>query len=521
MHNMKKSPLYISALCAGMALFGSLSDAASSDAATDNQPNIIFIMSDDHTSQAVGAYGGHLAELNPTPTIDRLADNGMRFDHVFTHNSICTPSRANILTGQYSRTNGVQILGQPLPPERQYLPIELKKAGYQTAAIGKWHLNAEPAAFDFYTVLPGQGDYFDPTFRVRGPKPWPENTIQKVGYHSSDAITELTLDWLGNERDPDRPFFLAHHYKAPHDMFDNAPRYDDYLADVTIPEPANLRQRPAGSVATEDKGSGMSKYARWRLGERIGVDTRLGDIAFFDTTYQTYLKRYLRCVKGVDDGVAQLLDYLETNDLLENTLIVYTGDQGFLLGEHDLMDKRWMYEESFRMPFIVHWPKAIQPGQTNDWLIDNTDFAPTLLEVAGVETPDYMQGKSFAAALHGEPMPDDWREAVYYRYWMHMAHNLEVPAHFGIRTDRYKLIFFYGIDFEGSGRPPKPPTPAAWEFYDLEKDPSEMINRYHEPAYQDIIAEMKVQLRDTREELNENDAAYPEIQFIIDRYWDQ
>jgi arylsulfatase A-like enzyme len=478
-------------------------------------------MSDDHTSQAIGAYGGHLAPLDPTPTIDRLAEGGLRFDRVFTHNSICTPSRANIFSGQYSQTNGVQILGQPLLPEKQHLPRELQKAGYQTAMIGKWHLRAEPTAFDHYCVLPGQGDYFDPTFRVQGPKPWPENTIQKVGQHSTDAITELSLDWLKNRRDPDRPFFLAHHYKAPHDMFDHAPRYDAYLADVTIPEPHNLREPLAGSVATVGKGSGMSKYARWRLGQRLGVDRRLDDAAFFDATYQTYLKRYLRCVKGVDDGIARLLDYLEAEDLLENTLIIYTGDQGFFLGEHNLMDKRWMYEEAFRMPFIMHWPRGIQAGQVNDWLISNTDFAPTLLELAGAEVPAAMQGQAFTAALSGQPQPADWRGAIYYRYWMHMAHNLEVPAHFGIRTDRYKLIFFYGIDFPGSGRPPTPQTPAAWEFYDLELDPSEMQNRYRDPAYQSIIADLKLQLRDLRTELNETDEAYPDIQFIINKHWDR
>jgi len=485
----------------------------------ESRPNIIFIMSDDHTTQAIGAYGSHLASLNPTPAIDRLANKGIRFDRVFCHNSICTPSRANILTGQYSQTNGVQILGQPLPPERQSLPIELKKAGYQTAMIGKWHLRAEPASFDYYTVLPGQGDYFDPTFRIQGSKPWPDNTLQKVGYHSTDAISELAIEWLDTKRDPDRPFFLAYQFKAPHDLFDNAPRYDNYLADMTIPEPENLREPLSGSIATKGKGAGMSKYSRWRLGQRLGVDIQLDDEAFFDATYQTYLKRYLRCVKGVDDAIAQLLNYLEANNLLENTLIVYTGDQGFFLGEHNLMDKRWMYEEALRMPFIVYWPKSVQAGQVNDWLISNTDFAPTLLEIAGAEVPDTMQGMSFAAALSGGAKPSDWREAIYYRYWMHMAHNLEVPAHFGIRTDRYKLIFFYGLDFEGSGRPPTPQTPAAWEFYDLEKDPTEMDNRNSDPEYETVIAEMKAQLRDLRDDLNETDTAYPDIEFIIDKHW--
>ena len=484
-----------------------------------SRPNIIYIMSDDHTRQAIGAYGSHLASLNPTPTIDRLAEHGMRFDNVFCHNAICTPSRANIITGQYSQTNGVQILGQGLPPEKQYLPIEMSKAGYQTAMIGKWHLREEPAAFDYYCVLPGQGDYFDTTFRVQGSKPWPDNTIQMLGMHSTDAITMQTLNWLENIRDPNRPFFLAHQYKAPHDMFENAPRYDSYLEDVTIPEPSNLREPLSGSVATKGKGAGMSRYSRWLLGERLGVDPNLEDDDYYDATYQTFLKRYLRCVKGVDDGIAQLLDYLERENLLDNTLIVYTGDQGYFLGEHDLMDKRWMYEEAMRMPLIIHWPKAVKCAQVNDWLINNTDFAPTLLEIAGANVPSYMQGKSFAKALLGEEKPADWREATYYRYWMHMAHNLEVPAHFGIRTDRYKLIFFYGIDFSDSGRPTTPQTPAAWEFYDLDKDPSEMHNQYGNPEYRTVIAEMKEQLKQLREELNESDEAYPEIQRIIDKYW--
>jgi len=483
------------------------------------RPNILFIMSDDHTAQAIGAYGGHLASLNPTPTIDRLAAHGMRFDRVFCHNSICTPSRANILTGQYSQSNGVLILGQPLPPERQHLPIELKKAGYQTAMIGKWHLRAEPAAFDYYCVLPGQGEYYDPTFRVRGDRPWPENTIQMTGTHSSDAITDFTLDWLQNKRDPDKPFFLKHHYKAPHDMFEPARRYDDYLADVTIPSPPN-RDTPIGnSVATRGMGAGLGKDSPWRLGERLGIDPSLEGDAYRDATYQTFVKRYLRCVKGVDDNLERLLSYLEENDLIENTIIIYTGDQGYWLGERDLMDKRWMYEESMRMPFIVHWPKGVQPQQTNDWLINNTDFAPTILELAGVEIPDYMQGRSFAAALRGEPRPDDWREVTYYRYWMHMAHNLRVPAHFGIRSDRYKLIFFYGVDIQ-SHRPLKAPTPAAWEFYDVVEDPNETTNLYDHPEYQEIISEMKNQLKATRIELNETDETFPNIQKVIDAHWD-
>jgi N-acetylglucosamine-6-sulfatase len=484
-----------------------------------SKPNILFIMSDDHTAQAIGAYGGHLADLNPTPTIDRLAAEGMRFDRVFCHNSICTPSRANILTGQYSQRNGVLILGQPLPPERQTLPIELKKAGYQTAVIGKWHLRAEPASFDYYCVLPGQGDYYDPTFRVRGDQPWPASTIQFKGAHSSDAITDLTLDWLKNERDPEKPFFLMHHYKAPHDMFDPAPRYDSYLAEVTIPSPHNRDEPIGNSAATQGMGAGLGKESPWRLGERLGIDPSLPGDAYRDATYQRFLKQYLRCVKGVDDNLQRLLEYLEANDLLENTVILYTGDQGYWLGERDLMDKRWMYEESMRMPFIVHWPKGLQPGQVNDWLINNTDFAPTILELAGAEIPESMQGRSFAGALRGEAQPADWREVTYYRYWMHMAHNLRVPAHFGIRSDCYKLIFFYGVDVK-SHREPMPSTPAAWEFYDLENDPHETTNLYEDPGHQELIAKMKQQLKDVRAELDETDVAHPQIQKVIDAHWD-
>lgn len=499
---------------------------ASRTAGAAEKPNILFIMSDDHTTQAFGVYGSRLAKLNPTPMIDSLAKNGMRFDRVYCNNSICTPSRASIITGQYPQTNGVLDLTDRLGPDRQFLPKEMKKAGYHTAMIGKWHLKVEPAAFDYYCVLPGQGSYYDPTFRARGEKAWPGNTIKAAGKHSSDAITDISLEWLKNGWDKDRPFFLMHHFKAPHDMFMNARRYDTYLEDVTIPEPDNLYDQPApgaGSVATRGEndslvhkiGAGVTKRcATWGLGRRLGVDTNLDDPEFGRETYQRYLKRYLRCVKGVDDNVKRLIDHLKNTGRLENTVIIYTGDQGFFLGEHDLMDKRWMYEEAFRMPFIVHYPKMVKAGSTNDWLINNTDFAPTILALAGVATPKYMQGHSFLNALAGDEKPDDWRTSLYYRYWMHMAHSLGTPAHFGIRNSRYKLIFFYG-----SGKDGRLTTPAAWEFYDLEKDPTEMKNEYANPAYKRIITDMKADMKRTREQLNETDERYPAIQKIINANW--
>lgn len=499
--------------------------------------NIIFIMSDDHTSQAIGAYGGRLAKLNPTPTIDRLAREGMLFENVFCTNSICTPSRANIMTGQYCQRNGVLDLGGSLPPEKHYLAIEMKKAGYTTAMIGKWHLKQEPANFDYYCVLPGQGKYHNPDFRVRGPQAWPKNTIKRQG-HSSDAITDLALEWL-DKRDKSRPFFLMHHFKAPHDMFDNAKRYDTYLEDVEIPEPDNLYDQPAegfGSVGTrgvDDNlihiiGSSISKrMTRRNMGQHMRVDKNLSDREYTHQAYQRYLKRYLRCVKGVDDNLKRLFDYLKKNGMFDKTVILYTGDQGFFLGEHDYIDKRWMYDEAMRMPFIVRYPKTVKPGSRNDWMINNTDFAPTMLELAGANVPAYMQGRSFAGALRSKARPADWRKATYYRYWMHMAHGHNNPAHFGIRTERYKLIFFYGCDFTEPSKAAKhggnryfPNTPPAWEFYDLKEDLREMRNQYGDPKYASVIAGLKKELKRVRRELKETDANYPHIQKIIDAHWD-
>ncbi len=486
--------------------------------ADERKPNVLFIMSDDHTTQAVGAYGSRLAALNPTPNIDSLARGGMRFDRVFCNNSICVPSRASIITGQYPQTNGITVLGGKIPPERQYLAIAMKQAGYQTAMVGKWHLSAEPAAFDYYCVLPGQGKYFDPMFRVRGDQPWPRNTISKAGQHSSDAVTDISLEWLKNGWDRDRPFFLMHHFKAPHDMFQNAKRYDSYLDDVEVPEPGNLHNQPAagfGSVATREFGAGVTKaHASWGLARKLGVDPALPEPEHGRLAYQKYLKRYLRCVKGVDDNVKRLLDHLAETGELDKTIIMYTGDQGFFLGEHDFMDKRWMYEESLRMPFLVHYPPTIKAGSVNNWLINNTDFAPTILDLAGVKPLDYMQGRSFAAAVQGQPKPADWRQVTYYRYWMHMAHSLRVPAHFGVRGERYKLIFFYGCSPTGKGN-----TPPAWEFYDLEQDPHEMHNEYANPEYAQIVADLKGQLEEAREQLDETDRDYPAIQEIIDAHW--
>ncbi len=501
------------------------------------QPNIIFIMSDDHTSQAIGAYGGRLQALNPTPTIDKLAAEGILFENAFCNNSICTPSRASIITGQYSQTNGVLDLDIPLPIAKQYLPQELRKLGYSTAIIGKWHLHNEPVAFDYYNVLPGQGKYFNPSFREKGKGEWPENKVEHKG-HSTDIITDITIDYLKN-RDTSKPFFVMHHYKAPHDMFEFAPRYEQYLADVKIPEPESMYSQPDfGSEGTRGRNDSLLNYIGTSVSDRnimrnyvqmLLHDTISGPEAT-SVSYQEYLKRYLRCVKGIDDNLARLFQFLKDEGLWENTVIIYTGDQGMMLGEHDYQDKRWMYDESMRMPFIVHYPKIIKAGERTDLLINNTDFAPTMIELAGGIAPKYMQGMSFIKTLEGKE-ESNWRKASYYRYWMHIIHHY-VPAHFGLRTKEYKLLFYYGKhylpaaefdkyywadQYEGIDRE----TPPAWEFYDLRKDPKELVNRYNDPDYAEIIASLKEELKTIRYELNETDANYPEIQKIIEQYWEK
>ncbi len=505
------------------------------------RPNILFILSDDHTTQGFGCYGSRLAKLNPTPVLDALAADGARFDQVFCTNAICTPSRAAIMTGQYPQTNGVLDLDGALPPKRQYLAIEMKKAGYQTAIIGKWHLKEEPAAFDYYQVLVAagqQGTYFDPEFIETGMKFGkhgdPGIKTKKYEGHSSDVITDLTLEWFEKRRDKNKPFFMMHHYKAPHDLFEFAPRYKDYLEDVEIPEPESLYEMGNhGSVGTRGKndelihdiGSSVSKRNPTRnMGQHMKIDPDLPDREYTHAAYQEYLKRYLRCVKGVDDNLKRLFDYLKKEGLWENTVIFYSGDQGFYLGEHDYIDKRWAYEEGMRMPLIMHYPKTIKPGTVNESLINNTDFAPTMLDYAGVKTPEYMQGRSFKSIVETGVEPDDWRDATYFRYWMHMAHAHANPGHFAIRTKQFKLIFYYGCDVFPEGRPgwgtrSEWRTPPAWELYDLKKDPAEMNNVYSNPEYAEVVKKLKKKLVQIRADLNETDKDYPHIQKIIDEHW--
>ncbi|MCO8125246.1 sulfatase [Stieleria sp. TO1_6] len=500
------------------------------------RPNILYIMSDDHAAHAISAYGGRLAQIAPTPNIDRLANEGALFENAFCTNSICSPSRACVLTGQYDHINGAFDLGGKVEPGKQMLAIQMGAAGYQTAMIGKWHLKSEPADFDYYCVLPGQGKYHSPEFRVRGDKPWGKNTIEFPGKHSTDAITDLTLEWLKQGRDPDKPFFLMHHYKAPHDYFDNASRYESYLADVAIPEPDTLWHRDAlfGSMATRGADDELIPHIGTSIGSRNPRRSYLMDLPSmypneFPTgydpadysdqqntrfAYNAYLKKYLRCVKGIDDNLGRLFKYLEDSGQLDNTLIVYTGDQGFMLGEHDYQDKRWMYEESQRMPFLVRYPATVPAGQRLDTIIENVDYGAMMLDFAGAEIPETVQGRSFRSLLESGKEPDDWKQEAYYRYWMHMAHH-DNPGHVGIRTKTHKLIYYYGCNYDGGYQ-----TPAGWELYDLQHDPHETRNLYDDPQHAELVADLKKRLAETRTRVGDDGSHYPECEAVLQEFWD-
>ena len=503
--------------------------------AADQRPNILFIMSDDHTAQAVGAYATVLKDLNPTPTIDTLAAEGMTFDNAFCTNAICTPSRACIITGQYPHVNGVFDLRGNIIPEKQVLPILFRNAGYQTAMIGKWHLKKEPN-FDYYKVLPGQGKYFDTMFRIQGPRKWPQNTFTHEGQHSSDAITDSALDWFRNKRDPDMPFFVCHQYKAPHDYFENAPRYQSYLRDVSIPEPPTLHDVPRtfGSIATRGHNDELMAHIGTSIGKRnprrsYAVDlkerfpeefpsdydvTRLSERETTRLAYQAYLRKYLRCVKGVDDNLKRLFDYLRKEGLYDNTVIIYTGDQGFWLGENDYQDKRWAYDPSMRMPFIVRYPGSIRGGTRSDAIVENVDYPALMLDFAGIPRPSSMQGRSFKSICETGKEPADWKKAAYYRYWMHMAHH-DNPGEMAIRTKTHKLIYFYGADYEGKNQ-----TPPAWELYDLGSDPSELNNVYDDPAYSKVREDLKKQLALLRRDIGDDGSHYPACEKIVQEFWD-
>lgn len=516
-----------------LILFLGLIMATSMRAAS--KPNILFIMSDDHAAHGISAYGGRLAKIAPTPNLDRLAQEGALFQNAFCTNSICSPSRACVLTGQYNHVNGAVDLGGRVEPGKQMLAIEMKKAGYESAMIGKWHLKVEPKDFDYYCVLPGQGKYHGPSFRVRGDKPWGKNLIEFPNKHSTDAITDLTLEWL-KKRKADKPFFLMHHYKAPHDYFENAERYESYLAEEDVPEPETLWKKDSdfGSLATRGNNDELIPHIGTSIGNRNPRRSYLRDLPqrfprefpenydpadYTDEqntrfAYNAYLKKFLRCVKGIDDNLGRLFKHLEETGQMDNTVIIYTGDQGFMLGEHDYQDKRWMYEESMRMPFLVRYPKTVKAGQRFDAIIENVDYAPTMLDFANAKIPKTVQGRSFKSLLETGKEEEDWKKAAYYRYWMHMAHH-DNPAHLGMRTKRYKLIYFYGCNYQGGYQ-----TPAGWELYDMKEDPHETKNLYHNPKYAKLASSLKNWLAKVRLRVGDDGSHYPDCEKIVQEFWD-
>lgn len=458
-----------------------LGSAALAPAAGRPQPNILFIMSDDHASHAISSYG---SAINRTPNIDRIAQGGVRMTNCFCTNSICTPSRAAILTGQYSHRNGVYTLQDSLDPARNNVAKELKSAGYQTAMIGKWHLASDPSGFDYWNILPGQGVYHDPTFVDAGGRK------QYTGY-CTDLIGDFTLDWL-KKRDPKRPFFAMCHHKAPHRPWQPAAKYRDLFANQTIPEPTNLYDHYEGrarSVAAVTMRVGESMTP---ADVKQDLPTGLKGDALRKWAYQFYIKDYLRCIQSVDDNVGRVLDYLDSADLASNTIVIYTSDQGFFLGDHGWFDKRMMYEESLRMPFLMRYPGAVRPGSVNRDIVLNVDFAPLFLDYAGAKPAGGIQGRSFRRNLEGRT-PGDWRKAMYYRYWMHNDNDHHVPAHYGIRTDRWKLIYYYGKPLGMKGAHP-PDTAPEWELFDLKNDPREMTNLYNDPKHAARVRDLKAQL---------------------------
>lgn len=503
--------------------------------ATDSRPNIIFIMADDHAAKSISCYG---AGINHTPNLDRLAAEGMKFNHCYVTNSICTPSRATILTGTHNHVNGVMTLDSKINKHIPNVAKHLRTGGYQTAMVGKWHLGEgkdhEPTGFDHWEVVPGQGEYFDPEFIS------PSGTHREPGY-ATDIITDKSLNWI-KSRDDKKPFFLMCHHKAPHRSWECDPKHkhlykdpvrlpdtftDDYKNRAKAASVAKMRvaedltytdlglAQPDGGASTV----GTKMLDKWWFHDRkipAPADVSLlklidkddGTIFTFSTPdelaefkFQRYMQRYLRTIQSIDDNVGRMLDFLESEGLAENTMVIYTSDQGFFLGEHGWFDKRLVYEESFNMPFLIRYPAEIKPGSVCNDIISNVDFAPTWLDFAACRKPSYMQGVSFRSLLQ-QSTPANWQQVAYHRYWMHRDVIHEAYAHYAVRDQRYKLIYWYNEDFAIEGTRPGGEE-KEWELFDLEKDPLELFNCYHESKYADVVVHMTKLLEEKMEEIGD------------------
>ncbi len=495
----------------------------------ENRPNILFIMSDDHAAHALSCYG---SKINQTPNLDRIANEGALFKNCFCTNSICEPSRAGILCGTYNHINGVTTIGAHIDNTLPNVAKELQADGYQTAIFGKWHLGEAkenfPTGFDEWCILQGQGPYFDPEMVHNGTKE------QFTGY-TTDIITDMTLDYL-KERDQNKPFFIKYHHKAPHRNWLPDDKHKDMYKDVEIPLPETLfddySNRSNAAKEAKMRITTNMNYSDIKVVPPKDIDNKsqlthggyaiphpddltgfylipeeTGEKVYFKNheelinfKYQRYIKDYLRCIASVDDNVGRVLDYLQAEGILDNTVVIYTSDQGFFLGDHGWYDKRFMYEESLRMPFIVRYPKEIKAGTVIDEIITNIDIPATFVDWAGMKKPEYFQGYSFRPLLDGT-VPEGWQQSMYYRYWMHLSDHY-VSAHYGVRTKRYKLIYYYGEALNQPSTIDESKQPE-WEFFDLEKDPKELYNAYNKLEYAETIKELKDELHRLQAELKD------------------
>ena len=479
-------------------------------------PNILFVMSDDHAYQAISAYDG---SLNQTPNIDRLASEGMRFDRCYVTNSICGPSRACLLTGKYGHKNGVEDNYTEFDGSQQTFPKLLQQAGYQTAMIGKWHLKSVPTGFDYFDVLPGQGKYYRPKFKNADGE-------RDVEGYVTNITTDLATKWLTEQRDKEKPFLLLVHHKAPHRPWDPGPEHLRAFEGVEFAEPETLYDEYTGkSIAIREAEMRIEQMRPspdlkiWAKDDRHRTwlydhmtdevrkqweevyDPRFDKYGNDQTTgherrkwmFQLYLRDYLGCINSIDEGVGQILECLEQEGLADNTIVVYTSDQGFYLGEHGFFDKRLMYEQSLRTPLLVRWPAGIEAGQVEQRIVSNLDFAETFLDAAGADIPADMQGDSFLPILRGES-PDDWRTSFYYRYQEGKERDHRVAKHDGVTNGRHKLIHYFETD--------------EWELFDLEQDPNEVNNVYGQEPYLQVQTQLKVELQQLR---NDYDVPRPVV----------
>lgn len=524
---MKKSIQLSYFLCIGCSLAQLTVEASEVNTqrstSGEKRPNILFILSDDHTSQAWGVYGGILAPYVKNENIRRLAAEGCVLDNCFCTNSISVPSRASILTGRYSHKNQVYTLADSLPVALPTIATTLQSGGYQTGLVGKWHLKSQPQGFDYYSVFYDQGEYVDPTF-LNSDEPWrsDKNFGERVHGFSTDIVTNKAIQWM-KQRDTNQPFMLCCHFKATHEPYDFPWRMKHLYDGVTFPEPATLMDfdrtangrtfdgQPLETIARNWQWASKDPDKWWCRYPELPFSTEnLSKEAARKVTYQKLMRDYLRCGATIDDNMGRLLRFLDEQGLTENTIVIYVSDQGYFLGEHGFYDKRIFYEESARMPFVIRYPCEIPAGKRLSDLILNVDFASLLCDYAGQVAPEGSQGSSFRANLRGTT-PQEWRKSIYYRYWT--QHDIR-PAHIGVRTERYKLIFFYGHKLHTQGSADTVTSPA-WEFYDLLHDPNEQHNAYADRQYASVIRDMKRELVKLRNETEDTDVDSPTMQQIL------